>query len=526
MPSSPYEKLSPFEFKDILIKRASSDADHMMLNAGRGNPNFLATAPRHAFIAVGQFALRESERSYSYLSQGFGGMPDKKGIVGRFDQFSIEHRDDRGVCFIRAVLAYAQDHLNIEKKDLLHEMTLAFLGCLYPMPPRMLPLTERLVKNYLSHELCGTSTQSDVFDCFATEGATAAMTYLFSTLRHNGLVVPKDKVAIITPIFSPYLEIPVIPEFDLEVVEIKADEAMGWQVPDSEIDKLLDPSVKMLFMVNPSNPPSVKMNQHFLDKVAELTKSKRPDLMIVSDDVYATFADDYRSFFAACPYNTLCVYSFSKYFGVTGWRLGTMLLHQNNIFDDLLAKLPETDNLRLDKRYSSLTDKPRELKFIDRLVADSRTVALNHTAGISLPQQLQMLLLAMTGLLDENEAYKDEAKRIIHRRYDLLYRAIGLEPEYDDCSVDYYTVIDLELLAIKVYDQAFCNWFVQQYTSYDFILRLADEVSVVLLPGKGFDVDHPSARVSLANLAEWSYREIGLAVRQILDEYHQQYKAI
>ena len=41
-------ELSPFELKDQLIKIASSDAQRMMLNAGRGNPNFLATLPRWA----------------------------------------------------------------------------------------------------------------------------------------------------------------------------------------------------------------------------------------------------------------------------------------------------------------------------------------------------------------------------------------------------------------------------------------------------------------------------------------------
>ena len=44
--------LSPFEFKDELIKAAGGGAveraaNLAMLNAGRGNPNFLATIPRH-----------------------------------------------------------------------------------------------------------------------------------------------------------------------------------------------------------------------------------------------------------------------------------------------------------------------------------------------------------------------------------------------------------------------------------------------------------------------------------------------
>ncbi len=60
--------LSPFELKDELIKLAGSVSNRLMLNAGRGNPNFLATIPRHGFWQLGQFAMIESERSFSYLS--------------------------------------------------------------------------------------------------------------------------------------------------------------------------------------------------------------------------------------------------------------------------------------------------------------------------------------------------------------------------------------------------------------------------------------------------------------------------
>ncbi len=52
--SSEYEKfntLSPFELKDQLIRLASGRAQRAMLDAGRGNPNFLATLPRQLFPA-------------------------------------------------------------------------------------------------------------------------------------------------------------------------------------------------------------------------------------------------------------------------------------------------------------------------------------------------------------------------------------------------------------------------------------------------------------------------------------------
>jgi len=518
------EELSPFEFKNELINIASSHSERLMLNAGRGNPNFLSTIPRHAFLMLGSFALQEAERSYSYLHSDFGGVPDKEGIVNRFDAFLNHHRGKKGIELLDSALSFAWDHIGIKKSDFLYEMVEAFLGCYYPFPPRMLKLCEEIVKLYIAMEVCGTSTQSANFDLFATEGGTAAMTYFFQTLLANGLLHKGDRIAIMTPIFSPYLEIPHIPQYDLDVVYIKADEGQHWQFPDDEIKKLEDPDIKLLCMVNPSNPPSVKMSESTLQALNDLIYNKRSDLMIVTDDVYATFSDDYRSVFASCPYNTLCVYSFSKYFGCTGWRLGVMALNVENVFDDKIKDLPQSEQNRLQKRYGSLTDKPLQLKFIDRLVADSRTVALNHTAGISGPQQLQMVLFALYNLLDEQNKYRKAAKRLIRRRYDILYQAIGLLPYFDENSVDYYTIIDLEQLADHMYGTKFSQWITSKLNSYDFLTRLADETSVVLLPGKGFEVEHPSARISLANLSEFEYRMIGLSVKQLLEEYFEDFK--
>ncbi|MEH6547668.1 MAG: hypothetical protein V7701_14625, partial [Sneathiella sp.] len=117
MASKKGEELSPFELKDQLIEIASSHADQMMLNAGRGNPNFLATHPRHAFLRLGDFAVREAERSYSYLSSGFGGLPEKQDIVNRFDTFCMLNEGQDGLDFLRASLAFVEDHIGLSKQD-------------------------------------------------------------------------------------------------------------------------------------------------------------------------------------------------------------------------------------------------------------------------------------------------------------------------------------------------------------------------------------------------------------------------
>lgn len=138
-------------------------------------------------------------------------------------------------------------------------MVSAFLGSTYPTPPRMLCHTEQIVKAYLAQEMFGPLPPNGEFSVFATEGGTAAMTYIFQSLRANGLVKPGDKIAIATPIFSPYLEIPVLDDYGLQVVDIRMDRLDDWQLPQSKIDKLLDPAIRMFCLVNPGNPPSSKL---------------------------------------------------------------------------------------------------------------------------------------------------------------------------------------------------------------------------------------------------------------------------
>ena len=50
----------------------------------------------------------------------------------------------------------------------------------------------------------------------------------------------------------------------------------------------------------------------------------------------------FRSLLGAFPHNTIGVYSYSKYFGCTGWRLGVIAVHEDNLFDELIAKHPGT----------------------------------------------------------------------------------------------------------------------------------------------------------------------------------------
>ena len=521
-----FDELSPFEMKDLLIRLAKRKSERVMLNAGRGNPNFLSLIPRYGFLQLGRFALSEAERHFGYMDDLIGGHSDLEGIEARFEIFVRAHWEEKGVKFLNAAVSYVKDYLGFSADEFLHEMVQGYLGCEYPSPVRMLKLSEKIVSRYILREMGAGHDLIGETQLFAVEGGTAAMSYLFESLKANHILNEGDKVAIAVPIFSPYLEIPRLDTYRLVEIEIVADEENGYQIPDEELEKLLDKEIKAFFLVNPGNPTSVKLSDGVLQRIKEIVEKKRRDLIIVTDDVYGTFADDFRSIYAVCPHNIILVYSFSKYFGATGWRLGVIAMHERNVVDRLIKKLPEEIQKELDSRYAPVTLEPRKLRFMDRLVADSRNVALRHTAGLSTPQQVQMVLFALYALMDEENRYKEAVKRIIRRRHKALYRGLGMEEPKNPNGVYYYTLLDTEKLAREIYGDDFARWFVENLPYSEFVIRLAEEAHVVLLPGRGFDVKHPSARVSLANLREVDYYRIGQTVRKLLDEYHREYLKI
>ena len=52
-----------------------------------------------------------------------------------------------------------------------------------------------------------------------------------------------DTVALGTPIFTPYLEMPHLEDYDLKIVNVQAKQENRWQFDDAELKKLLDPTI-------------------------------------------------------------------------------------------------------------------------------------------------------------------------------------------------------------------------------------------------------------------------------------------
>src|SRR3954453_18505979 len=172
-----FEKLGPFEIKDFVQKVASKTAlDNSLayLNAGRGNPNWVATEPREAFFLLGQFAITESKRVLD-LPPGVGGMPAAPGIAGRLEGWLPKHEDMPGAPFLQAMVPWAVKKFSFDPDKFVHELVDSIIGDHYPVPDRMLVHNEQIVHEYLAFAMGGSTQPKGKFKIYAVEGGTAAM---------------------------------------------------------------------------------------------------------------------------------------------------------------------------------------------------------------------------------------------------------------------------------------------------------------------------------------------------------------
>ena len=501
-----------------------NEAGYSVLDAGRGNPNWINTQARYAMTRFSDFATRECELD---MSQGsMAGHARQEGIGERFD--ALMDPDNATDAFLIAGVNYCVNTLGLDKDTLLKELADAVIGDYYPSPSRCLTCTETILNAYLQSTLYHGADLAEETMVFPTEGGSAAMVYIFEALSHNRLLKPGDQIAIATPIFTPYLQIPSVKNYGLVSIDVSSTQEENWDIAEAELAKLEDPSVKAFFLVNPSNPASRALSEKTLERLKAAVE-KNPDLIILTDDVYGTFAEDFRSVYSVLPYNTILVYSFSKLYGVTGWRVGLIAMNRSNVCDRLLGELPPEDQAFLRDEYAIVTEEAEKMPFLDRVVADSRSIGLYHTSGLSTPSQVFMVMMSLTHLVHAGAGQEDPyirlANEMIRERYAALMSALGLPADDSAQNARYYTLVDVLTIAENRYGEDYALWLRNSRTEIDFLNDLAAKKGVVLMYGPGFSAPEGTVRISLANLNTEDYTEIAGRLFELLDDYYAEYEA-
>lgn len=131
-----------------------------MLNAGRGNPNWIATEPREAFFLLGQFGLCECRHAFS-LEEGIAGIPQKAGIAARFEAFLKENEKAPGANLLKEGYNYMLMEHAADPDTLIHEWAESVIGDQYPVPDRWI-----FKRNFLSPQpfCCPTEQSSAILN--------------------------------------------------------------------------------------------------------------------------------------------------------------------------------------------------------------------------------------------------------------------------------------------------------------------------------------------------------------------------
>ncbi len=260
-----FEALSPFEIKDELINLAktTSQDDPVAPSSMPAAATRTGSRPRRARASScsASSPITESKRVMDHPA-GIGGMPQASGIADRSGGLA---RPSIATCrapsFLPKWSRSPSKKFDFDPDAFVHELVDSIIGDNYPVPDRMLVHNERIVHEYLMWAMCGEPRPAGKFDLYAVEGGTAAMCYIFKSLKANRLLNPGDTIALGTPIFTPYLEMTHLEDYDLKVVHVGAPQENRFQYTDEELKKLEDPKIKAFFVVNPGNPTGMAMEQ-------------------------------------------------------------------------------------------------------------------------------------------------------------------------------------------------------------------------------------------------------------------------
>nr|MCU0908748.1 aminotransferase class I/II-fold pyridoxal phosphate-dependent enzyme [Paracoccaceae bacterium] len=147
-----------------------------------------------------------------------------------------------------------------------------------------------------------------------TAGASGAFILAFTALFDAG-----DRVGLGLPGYPSYRAI--LSALDLDPVGIPTREAAGWQPEPGDLPE----GLAGLILASPANPTGTILQRDRLGALVDACRAR--GITLVSDEIYHGLHYGPRAVSALeLTDDVVVINSFSKYFSMTGWRLGWMVV--------------------------------------------------------------------------------------------------------------------------------------------------------------------------------------------------------
>lgn len=254
-----------------------------------------------------------------------------------------------------------------------------------------------------------------------------------NTLFHV-IINPGDEIIVTDPGFASHFQ--QIRLCGGTPVQWPMDESRGWSLDIDALPDLITDRTKGLVLVSPSNPTGKIFTEKELRRIGQIAVDN--NLLILLDDPYSHFTYENRDRFfnlasvAEVAENLAYLFTFSKTYAMSGWRLGYM------IFPEFLKR--------------------EVLKVHDATIIC--TPRISQVAGIAALSQEPVHLKAFEDILAER-------RQLICERLDAVPHVF----DYVKPEGAYYV---------------FPRIVAEHDDSFEFAIRLLDEAKVTVTPGSAF----------------------------------------
>ncbi|GHE20937.1 pyridoxal phosphate-dependent aminotransferase [Halomonas urumqiensis] len=283
-------------------------------------------------------------------------------------------------------------------------------------------LREAIAAHYAEHF----GAEVDPRRVLVTPGASGAL-----LLASQLLAGPGDRVLMADPNYPCNRHFMALAGAEVDVVPVS--EESGWQLDARLIERHWGERTRLAMLATPSNPTGHMLDADQLTAVADAVAARGGHLLV--DEIYQGLSYDLAPLsVASISPDAFVVNSFSKYFGMTGWRLGWLLA-------------PEA------------------------AVEPLTRLAQNVFLAASTPAQHA----ALAAFTPECRAILEAQREALHRRRDALLKGLsrlGLTPSLPPQGA-FYLWLDISRYSHD--SQAFCQ-------------RLLEEENVAITPGIDFAV--------------------------------------
>lgn len=153
-----------------------------------------------------------------------------------------------------------------------------------------------------------------------TPGSSGGFILAFTALFDAG-----DRIALGAPGYPSYRQI--MKSLDLTPVEVQTRLEARYQLEPSDLEGL---DYQGVMVASPANPTGTMLDQAPLKALIDAAQAR--DAAFLSDEIYHGIEYDHKAVTALQISDDVCVInSFSKYFSMTGWRVGWLVLPERNV---------------------------------------------------------------------------------------------------------------------------------------------------------------------------------------------------